>query len=164
MNKTYVCPIPFSQSKWDKYAAKAIAKTEQFGECMCYTGARNEKGYGRIEMWSDGVPRFRYAHRIVMEATLGRVLETQEYILHSCDNPPCINPNHLRVGTALENTRDSYLKKRHYPSAKLSDERVREIRRLRTEGLTFTQVAKRYDISKPAAQHICARRTWKHVA
>jgi hypothetical protein len=85
--------------------------------CWPWTGARQSKdprypnrgGYGSFLL--DG--RTRYAHRHVLEVTLGRQLAPGEIAMHSCDNPPCVNPAHLRPGTKADNVADMVAKGRH---------------------------------------------------
>jgi DNA invertase Pin-like site-specific DNA recombinase len=76
-------------------------------------------------------------------------------VLHSCDNPPCCNPHHLRSGTQLENVQDMHAKGRARKAkglengrAKLSDKQVAEIRYLRGEGIGPTELAKQFGISR----------------
>lgn len=68
-------------------------------QCWLWQGNVNNDGYGRIGR--------EYAHRIVCELTYGPPAPDHE-VLHSCDNPPCVNPSHLRWGTHTENIRESF--------------------------------------------------------
>ncbi len=69
--------------------------------CWLWTGYRNSAGYGVFAL--NGVKR--RAHRAAWEASNGPI-PTGKSILHSCDNPRCVNPLHLSVGDAIDNTRD----------------------------------------------------------
>jgi hypothetical protein len=71
-------------------------------ECWEWQGSRTEAGYGL--MWYDG--KLRYAHRIAID------LEGDLFACHKCDNPPCVNPNHLFVGTQKDNVQDMLSKGR----------------------------------------------------
>lgn len=71
------------------------------GDCLVYDGARDPKGYGRI--WS-GVG-MGAVHRTVYAETIGEIPDGL-MVRHSCNNPPCCNPEHLSTGTALDNARD----------------------------------------------------------
>lgn len=76
-------------------------------ECWPWTGDKYAKGYGRFRL--NG--KMRLAHRISHLIFHG-VLDDMFMVLHSCDNPPCCNPYHLRQGTHLDNTRDAMLRNR----------------------------------------------------
>lgn len=72
--------------------------------CWEYTGTLNHKGYGEIcEGGAHG--RTKRAHRVSYELFVGPI-PTGKLIRHSCHNPPCVNPDHLKPGTHLENMKD----------------------------------------------------------
>jgi len=75
-----------------------IDRLERRGDCLDYVGPRNNKGYGTFG-------RKRLSHRYSYSTFVGEIPEGM-MVLHSCDNPRCVLPAHLRVGTAWENTRD----------------------------------------------------------
>lgn len=75
--------------------------------CREYTGWRNQSGYGRIKV----AGKMPYAHRVAYEVWVGPVPEGL-CVCHHCDNPACINPDHLFVGTATDNMRDMWAKGR----------------------------------------------------
>ncbi len=77
-------------------------------DCIEWTGARMPKGYG-IRDKDNGT---RLVHRQAMEELLGRRLDPSETVMHICDNPPCYNTEHLRVGTIAENNADMAAKGR----------------------------------------------------
>lgn len=76
--------------------------------CWEFFGLRNRQGYGQIR--ADG--RNWGVHRLMYTLTNGPIPDGL-FVLHSCDNPPCFNPDHLRVGTTQQNTFDSVLRGRH---------------------------------------------------
>jgi len=79
-------------------------------ECWHYCGVRNKFGYGRITYQG----RTQVVHRIIYEVVNGPI-QAGLYALHSCDNPSCVNPNHMRLGTYSDNIRDSYERGRRRP-------------------------------------------------
>lgn len=69
--------------------------------CIEWTGPRLKSGYGRV--WSQG--KMKRAHRVAYEDEYGPIPEGMS-VLHTCDNPPCVRPEHLFIGTQLDNIRD----------------------------------------------------------
>jgi hypothetical protein len=77
------------------------------GDCLVFMGAQNPAGYGHIGYHG----RTLYAHRVVLEHHLG---PSPLVAMHTCDNPPCCNIEHLRYGTTVDNAHDSIGKGRHF--------------------------------------------------
>lgn len=108
------------------------------------------------------------AHRFSWELTYGPIPKGM-LVCHECDNPPCVNPEHLFLGTNLDNNRDMAMKKRAVgrkgdssPRAKLTWDKVSEIRhRYADGGITRTKLAKEYNVSKATVGRIIEGRTWK---
>jgi hypothetical protein len=134
----------------------ARSKREASG-CLVWTGAKTPKGYGIV---TDG-PRFFYVHRVAYEAKggpPGRLL-----VCHRCDNPSCVDGDHLFVGTAASNSADMAAKGRSMkgmPLRRLTIEEVREIRRS-TE--TQAAVAFRLGVSLNTVNSVRNRQTWRNV-
>ena len=80
-------------------------------------------------------------------------------VLHSCDNPPCVNPRHLRWGTKTENTADRTMRRRTY--SKLSEDDVRRI--LSISGRTHASIAKEFGVVPAVVTNIRNGVTWKHI-
>jgi hypothetical protein len=85
-----------------------VAKTDG---CWLYTGFRKWDGYGWLCRKVNGKPRWLTAHRYAWTITHGEP-PAGMHILHKCDNPPCCNPDHLRLGTHQENMADAKAKGR----------------------------------------------------
>lgn len=77
-------------------------------DCWHWRGAQNKFGYGR--MTYEG--RLQVAHRLAYRTFVGEIPDGL-YVLHKCDNPACINPEHLWLGTYSDNMRDCWAKGRH---------------------------------------------------
>lgn len=90
-------------------------------------------------------------------------------VRHRCDNPPCINPDHLELGTNADNMRDMSTRGRSLrgeknPKAKLTEDDVRTIRRrYAEEGISTTRLGDEYGISSPMVSYIVLRKNWSHV-
>lgn len=69
--------------------------------CWPWQGELNDNGYGRLRFGG----KMEVAHRVAYELTHGAIPAVR-FVCHSCDNPPCCNPAHLWVGTAIDNLRD----------------------------------------------------------
>jgi HNH endonuclease len=123
--------------------------------CRLWTGRRNESGYG--------YSKHRLAHRVSYEISYGPIPEGL-CVLHECDNPPCINPEHLFLGTRPENTIDCVKKGRH-AYAKLTEEAVLAIRRdyrPKTIGCA-KRLAIEHGVSIPCIYKIASGEIWKHL-
>jgi len=108
--------------------------------CWDWTGCLNEHGYG-ILRHRGAIVR---GHRISHAAFVGPVL-AGDLVLHSCDNPSCVNPDHLRVGTQAENMADAAERQR---MERIPAKVVREIRRRRLSGEPYRQIADDLGLSK----------------
>lgn len=146
-----------------------IKRTEQ--GCWEWSGDRHPAGYGYITRKGNGIRRRTVAHRVSWEMFVGPI-PAGLLVCHHCDNPPCVNPEHLFIGTNADNRRDSVNKGRHghgacrgdaHPFAKLDENKVREIRALRAAGVVGSRLAERFGVSVGLIHNITARRVWKHI-
>lgn len=133
--------------------------------CWEWNLRRRDKGYGQVKV--DG--QMRDSHIVAHWLRNGPVPEGL-LVCHHCDNPPCCNPEHLFVGTHQDNCDDKMKKGRHQRlrgeqcgTAKLTEEQVREIRRLRALGMTNIAIGDRFGMSNQMISYICLRRNWSHV-
>lgn len=140
-------------------------------ECWLWTGATARK-YG-VLMVDRQLPSFR-AHRLSYAIHFGD-LPTDMLVCHRCDNPPCINPNHLFLGTAADNAADRDAKGRarggakmpchgsKHPRAKLSEEQVRSIIVDLIPHSTNSEIAALYGVHPVSIKDIRRRKTWRRV-
>jgi hypothetical protein len=87
--------------------------------CWEWLKARDKNGYGWFHIMRDGKKSHMPAHRFSITVS-GRSIITGQIVMHSCDNPPCVNPGHLFVGTQRDNVLDSIRKGRHRHSKKIA--------------------------------------------
>ncbi len=133
--------------------------------CWLWTGAvHNTLPYG---FFKDGSGRQVYAHRFAWTRWHGPI-PPGLFVLHNCDNARCVNPDHLRLGTHADNMADRSERLRHshgerHPDAKLSDDLVREIRRLRALGVGWGTLGKMFGVTPRAARLAALGKTWSHV-
>jgi len=130
-------------------------------ECWLWQAGTNDQGYGTFRLGN-----MNRAHRVSFEITNGPIPEGLD-VLHTCDNPPCVNPHHLWLGTNLDNVIDRETKQRgNHPRgeshgrAKLTEEQARYIR---ASFECARVLATRFRISKTQVKDIKNKRAWKHI-
>lgn len=133
-------------------------------ECWSWTGSRNGAGYGKL----GGEEGSQYAHRVSYELANG-VVPDGLYVCHHCDNPPCVNPDHLFLGTSQDNADDMVSKGRgargeRSRNAKLTSIQVIEMRELYATGtITKTDLARKYNVTRSAIRRIVNGEGWAHL-
>lgn len=99
---------------------------------------------------------------------LRRVIEEDEFVMHSCDNPFCVNPEHLRLGTKADNTKDKVDRGRQARGekaggSKLTEKQVKEIRKLDEQGVSLSGLAQKYMVEYTTIRNIVMNHSWKHL-
>lgn len=130
--------------------------------CWLWAGTVHGKGYGHI--WYKG--SCKKAHRASYEEFVGKIPEDM-YVMHKCDNPACVNPDHLMLGTNQDNMDDRNNKMRQahgesHSKAKLTDKLVLYIRSL-PEGFNQSELAKTLNIKSSTISNLLSGRTWRHL-
>lgn len=140
--------------------------------CWYWIGARNDSGYGVIGRGSrkQGISK---AHRIAYELFYFTKLEKDKCVCHTCDNPACVNPRHLFIGTQADNVADMIAKGRNVLPpirrgnksnlARLNDKKIMQIRKLANGGSSSRKIAKQFEVSKTTILQIVKRKSWRHV-
>lgn len=138
-------------------------------DCIIWAKAKNEKGYGR--MLYKG--KLRYAHRVHYCIANNVDIESIDglQVRHSCDNPSCINPDHLSIGTSHDNHMD--MKNRGRSTAgekhgcvKITEQQAIEIKErykayCKTNGMRA--LAREFGISEDQILNIASGRRWGHL-
>lgn len=148
----------------ERFWAKVQRKSQEM--CWEWVGHRHYKGYG---MFKGMGGKLEKAHRVSYEMRHGRV-PGDMHVLHRCDNPPCVNPDHLWAGTNAENVADREAKGRggrlqgslHW-AAKLTEEQVIMMRRLHAEGAKQKDIVARFGVDKSRVSAIINRKIWRHI-
>lgn len=161
--------------------------------CWEWPLSRNVKnGYGQISTWSNGRRKVLYAHRSSYNTFVGPIPK-HLFVLHKCDNRPCFNPDHLFLGTALDNSLDmdskgrrrivvakvhwtalhpdkiprgsSYKKRATLSGSKHPGSKLseHEVTDILASNETLISLAKRYSVSSTTIWQIKSRKTWKRV-
>lgn len=135
--------------------------------CWLWMAGKSRAGYGQMRINKKTI----YAHRLSYEINKGDI-PYGFCILHSCDNPACVNPEHLSIGTQKDNLQDMWRKKRgiipHYrgeknSQSKLTAKQVKQIRKLCSYGAVQSKIAKRYGVSNTAIGYILSGRNWGSI-
>jgi hypothetical protein len=140
------------------------SKVNKTNTCWLWAAGTTRKGYGQIR---DNKGYNVRAHRISYEIAFGNIPEGT-HVLHTCDDRRCVNPEHLFLGTNLENMRDAVEKKRtmtgsRNPRSKLTEDEVLMIRSLHAEGYGCQRLARAFGVSNDTIKRINRRETWKHI-
>jgi hypothetical protein len=159
--------------KWASHVAAPLAdrfwkKVAKGDGCWNWIGRRNALGYGFLKALN-GRRQVR-AHRISWELHFGPIPDGLA-VLHRCDNPPCVRPDHLFLGTQTDNMRDMWTKGRGRSDwtthrgagngrAKLSEADVLAIRASTESGVAL---ARQYGVTKCSISAVRLQRTWRHL-
>lgn len=133
--------------------------------CWAWHGPKNETGYGRFYFRG----RNWKAHRVAYELMVGPIPPREGYhgtiVMHTCDNPRCVNPLHLRLGSNADNLADAKAKGRLRGNNrnKLNEDDVRKIRERAEAGERLRVIAKDYGINVTHVSHIRTRKAWSCV-
>ena len=136
----------------------------QSDECWPWLGSRDPQGYGHLRACGEYVTAHRFAYRLAVEP-----IPDGMFVCHHCDNPPCVNPAHLFLGTNAENVHDAMAKGlmrragEENPNAKLRDVDVLAIRARAAAGETQGRIAAEFGLTRGWVNAIVRRRRWAHL-
>lgn len=143
---------------------KIIDYSEPVTESGCWFWLRfaNKEGYGRTSYRG----KEDFAHRVSYKVFRGEI-PSGLFVLHKCDVPCCVNPDHLFLGTPADNTRDMLKKGRNNPtrgergsSSKLT---ASDVIAIRNDNRTNREIGADYGICPPSVSDIKLRKTWAHI-
>lgn len=146
-----------SQSDINRFHSKYSISSDG---CWEWQGSLNFKGYG----WFRVQGRTWKAHRFSYTVFHGDIPKGV-HIMHLCDNPGCVNPDHLKPGTNADNVSDRQAKGRgRWDHLTKTDEAtVIRVREMRANGAKHSDIAEAVGLEVHHVSDICQRRTWKHV-
>jgi len=146
---------------------RRVDKTPSSG-CWLWTASRigGNKWHGQ---WRNGEGQHELSHRAAWRMFVGEIPEGM-FVLHRCDDPICVNPAHLFLGTQTDNLNDMWAKKRARPKqslgekhgmSKLTSEMVREIRDSKETGVALSR---KFGVTPTTICDVRKRRIWNHIA
>jgi hypothetical protein len=151
----------------DRFWAKV--QKDGLDGCWNWLGSKSAAGYGKFMVGRspDGAWRPSWAHIVSWRLAHGDIPHGL-FVCHRCDNPRCVNPEHLFLGTPADNQRDMAAKDRSVFGSKASWARlhesdVPEVIRLRRAGVSWSQLASHFGVSIRTVRHVVAGRSWKRV-
>lgn len=144
----------------ESLAVRLLARLDRSGGCWLWTGYRkNQHGHGAMSIHNHPY----YVHRLAFQLFIGPIPDGMA-VCHRCDVPWCVRPEHLFLGTQLDNIADMHAKSRQATppiargisnhNAMLTDAQVADIRTLRAEGVPQREVARRFSCSQSTVWRI----------
>jgi hypothetical protein len=167
-NKLCVSPEHLVSGDTARFWSKVQKLSEPDG-CWVWIGAQDKDMYGKFTYRQDKKKIDIRAHRYSWElANNWKIGTSTLQVCHRCDHPYCVNPEHLFLGTTQENTEDKVQKGRQARgetcgAAKLTEEKVKEIRELYKTGVSITQLSNQLSIPNSTIHCIVHRITWDYL-
>jgi hypothetical protein len=154
-------PRPLAERFWPK-----VIKTSD-GGCWLWTAATNQRGYGVINLGPRG-SGIALAHRVAWQLCGYPAISDGLFLCHKCDQPACVNPDHLFTGTHNENMADMMRKGRSVrgedrADAKLSAADVREVFALSKRGVSQYRIADQFGVCQPHISRVLSGQVWSHM-
>lgn len=145
----------------ERFAAALLCGPHERG-CWIWMGKRHRSGYGEVFINGKGI----LCHRYAWKQTYGHIPHGL-FVCHHCDTPSCVNPTHLFLGTARDNTQDRDRKERTAKgeksgTAKLTSTQVLDMRALKGT-VSNKKIAILFSIHLSTVEKILGRKTWKHI-
>lgn len=157
---------PFSEQNYIRFWSK-VSLTANQDLCWEWNKFTDKDGYGLFQINKKAIRANRFAYLITKKE-----LPDDMMVCHTCDNPKCVNPSHLFLGTAKDNIQDCVKKGRKFISAgelcgtsKLKEDDVKKIFELWKSGLyTKTGLAKMFNLAQPHVSRIINGNSWKYLS
>lgn len=137
-------------------------------DCWIWQGSKNPAGYGN--MWTG--ERYDRPHRIVWCYANNSWIANGQQVCHHCDNPSCVNPDHLFIGTSKDNHQDMIAKGRqnrpdhvgiNHPRTFFTEDDIHNIRLALSKGTRPVELARKYGLSISTVQSIKTQNNWSHI-
>lgn len=170
-NKKYGSPLwlamPAAGYRGLSAPDRFFPRVAKSAECWNWQSGTDNDGYGLFMGEVLGVT-FKRAHRFSWAYHNNQIIPDSMTVMHSCDNPRCVNPSHLSLGTQCENQKDKWRKGRGWThkgtshwSTNLTEDQVREIR---SSTETQKSLGERFGMKQSSISAIVRRKSWRHIA
>lgn len=153
----------------DRFEEKVLIDYCNPTGCWLWAASKFRDGYGRMTVLDERCPRGQRsakAHRLSFEFYKGHIPKRMQ-VLHHCDNPACVNPAHLFLGTNQDNMTDKIVKGRHRynpKASRFSKDDVIRMDGLRKSGMSYQDIARQFGAYDGSTiSKIVRRKTWKHI-
>lgn len=153
-----------SNSRLDRYDSiqdRFWKRVKRGPMCWEWTGHCGQYGYGRLSVNGEVIP----AHRYSWEIHNGNIPKDRDgktlFVCHRCDNRKCVRPDHLFIGTSLDNTKDRDAKGR--TRRKFSETDRSKIMKYASLGLSFKEISKLMEAHETSISRFLKGKTWRHV-
>lgn len=150
--------IPLQAKVWSRVDVR------QQHECWPWRGRVDRFGYGRLTVMRGGRRASELAHRLAFDLVCG--VGSPDVVMHTCDNPPCCNPFHLRRGSQKDNMDDMRAKGRAVPARiRLNPIAAGVIRFMGRRGsASLEDLASAHGVTHETVRRIVSGKTWKRLA
>lgn len=146
---------------------------DKTSHCWTWTAQKDKDGYGTMMVNINHKQKRMRAHRLSWQLYNHKEVPKGLLVLHHCDNPSCVNPDHLFLGTAKDNTQDMVKKGRkgynniggeRHPKARLDNEKVIQIRELyATKKYTQKELGKIFKVGGRQIGYIVNNQSWRNI-
>ena len=162
--------MKLAQSDRERFEAKVGPADPKTG-CLEWLGRKDKDGYGQFDVNKNGKWGSQQAHRIAFILYAGPIPDGKIIVHLYCDNPPGVNPSHLRMASQAQNVMHMLRKGRspsrvgeNHPYSKLTESDVIAIRKQYAEGgITYENLGQQYGVSSGAIARVVRRENWKHI-
>jgi hypothetical protein len=155
----------YYESRRDKRDLNIIFedKIDKTDGCWLWKGGKVSSGYGRFKYFGESFS----AHRLSWVLFRGSI-PNGKFILHKCNNPICVNPDHLYIGDQFQNMQDRKINHKYFSgeshfNAKFTNKEVMSIRNLYAEGMGSCKIGKMYQVNRSTILRIAKERTYQNV-
>jgi len=157
--KTRNRPVYRHVNSLDTLLSMSMPVTES--GCWIWLGSTTKSGYGRICIDR----KDHLAHRFALSVSGGNVSKS-DLVMHKCDNPICVNPEHLQIGTQCDNMKDMARKGRSSKGAMRYNAKLNEsiVKYIRDSGEHPKILAAQLNVSRELVRDVKANKRWRHVA